>query len=269
MSACVCSALLALVLAKPDFLQGTHLPLSRGASQAAFCRLGAIAPITRFIKGLMALRWRLDERLALALPRGCRESYLGPQVIGRSIPWARASEPEARSTLLRPLEPGIFRSPEKSRNGMAAVRGDASDEVLMVRYQRGDREAFALLVKRYNKQVYNFVLRQLRAPALCEDVTQEVFMRLVQNAAEFKHEARFSTWLYAIARNLCIDQLRRLAAPPPPFARPTAAARRRRSHARRLGRRAAPLGQRRTVGRVVGGAGVDLEGGRSAARRAA
>ncbi len=93
---------------------------------------------------------------------------------------------------------------------MAAVRGDASDEVLMVRYQRGDREAFALLVKRYSKQVYNFVLRQLKAPALAEDVTQDVFMRLVQNAAEFKHEARFSTWLYAIARNLCIDQLRRL-----------------------------------------------------------
>lgn len=93
---------------------------------------------------------------------------------------------------------------------MAAVRGDASDEVLMVRYQRGDRDAFAMLVKRYSKQVYNFVLRQLKAPALAEDVTQEVFMRLVQNAADFKHEARFSTWLYAIARNLCIDQLRRL-----------------------------------------------------------
>src|SRR6187402_373783 len=94
---------------------------------------------------------------------------------------------------------------------MAAVRGDASDEVLMVRYQRGDREAFALLVNRHSKQIYNFVLRQLRTPALCEDVTQEVFMRLVQNAAEFKHEARFSTWLYTIARNLCIDQLRKLS----------------------------------------------------------
>ena len=93
---------------------------------------------------------------------------------------------------------------------MAAVRGDTSDEVLMVRYQRGDRDAFAMLVGRHHKQIYNFVLRQLRTPALCEDVTQEVFMRLVQNAAEFKHEARFSTWLYAIARNLCIDQLRRL-----------------------------------------------------------
>lgn len=80
----------------------------------------------------------------------------------------------------------------------------------MVRYQRGDREAFAVLVKRHHKPVYNFVLRQLKSPALCEDVTQDVFMRLVQNAAEFKHEARLSTWLYAIARNLCIDQLRRL-----------------------------------------------------------
>lgn len=93
---------------------------------------------------------------------------------------------------------------------MAAVRGDASDEALMVRYQRGDREAFAVLVQRHNRPIYNFVLRQLRTRALCEDVTQEVFMRLVQNAADFKHEARFSTWLYAIARNLCIDQLRRL-----------------------------------------------------------
>ena len=146
-------------------------------------------------------------------PLPCPEAPPGATVgsgYRKIVPRARASELEARSTLLRPLEPGIFRSPEKSRNGMAAVRGDASDEVLMVRYQRGDREAFALLVKRHNKQVYNFVLRQLRTPALCEDVTQEVFMRLVQNAADFKHEARFSTWLYAIARNLCVDQLRRL-----------------------------------------------------------
>jgi len=93
---------------------------------------------------------------------------------------------------------------------MAAVPGDATDEMLMVRYQRGERKAFVELVRRHNRPIYNFVLRQLRTPALCEDVTQEVFMRLVQNAAEFKHEARFSTWLYAIARNLCIDQLRRL-----------------------------------------------------------
>jgi len=92
---------------------------------------------------------------------------------------------------------------------MAAVRGDATDEMLMVRYQRGDREAIAELLRRYQKPIYNFVLRQLRQPNASEDVTQDVFLRLVQNAAEFKHEARFSTWLYTIARNLCIDALRK------------------------------------------------------------
>ena len=92
---------------------------------------------------------------------------------------------------------------------MAAVQGDATDEMLMVRYQRGERKAFAELVRRHNRPIYNFVLRQLRVPSVAEDVTQDVFMRLVQNAAEFKHEARFLTWLYTIARNLCIDQLRK------------------------------------------------------------
>lgn len=94
---------------------------------------------------------------------------------------------------------------------MAVESGDATDEMLMVRYQRGDRHAFAELVQRHSRPMYNFVLRQLRDASAAEDVTQEVFLRVVQNAAEFKHEARFSTWLYTIGRNLCVDQLRRLS----------------------------------------------------------
>jgi RNA polymerase sigma-70 factor (ECF subfamily) len=93
---------------------------------------------------------------------------------------------------------------------MVEDRGEASDEMLMVRYQRGDRHAFAELVRRYQKPVFNFALRQLRQPNAAEDVTQETFLRVVQNASEFKHEARFSTWLFTIARNHCIDQLRKL-----------------------------------------------------------
>jgi RNA polymerase sigma-70 factor (ECF subfamily) len=92
---------------------------------------------------------------------------------------------------------------------MAAVPGDASDETLMIRYQRGDREAFTVLVRRHHRTLYNFVRRQLRHPTLAEEVTQEVFLRVVQNASEYKHEARFATWAYAIARNLCVDQLRK------------------------------------------------------------
>jgi RNA polymerase sigma-70 factor (ECF subfamily) len=93
---------------------------------------------------------------------------------------------------------------------MAAARADATDEMLMVRYQRGDQEAFVELVRRYQTPVFNFVIRQLRDSSLAEDATQEVFLRVVQNANEFKHEARFSSWLYAIARNLAVDLLRKL-----------------------------------------------------------
>ena len=92
---------------------------------------------------------------------------------------------------------------------MTAAHGETSDEVLMVRYQRGDREAFAELLRRYERPVYNFALRYLRHVSWAEDVTQEAFLRLVQRAGEFKHESRFSTWLYTITRNLCVDHLRR------------------------------------------------------------
>jgi RNA polymerase sigma-70 factor (ECF subfamily) len=84
-----------------------------------------------------------------------------------------------------------------------------TDEALMIRFQQGDRAAFAALVKKHKSPLYNFALRQLRAKTTAEDVVQETFVRVVMNAADFKHEARFTTWLYTIARNLCIDQLRK------------------------------------------------------------
>jgi len=86
-----------------------------------------------------------------------------------------------------------------------------TDEVLMVRFQRGDRTAFTMLVRRHQTALFNFALRQLRVQSVAEDVVQEAFVRVVQNATEFKHEARFSTWVYTITRNLCIDQLRKRA----------------------------------------------------------
>ena len=84
-----------------------------------------------------------------------------------------------------------------------------TDEALMIRFQQGDRAAFAALVKKHKSPLFNIALRQLRAKTTAEDVVQETFVRVVQNAADFKHEARFTTWLYTIARNLCIDQLRK------------------------------------------------------------
>jgi RNA polymerase sigma-70 factor (ECF subfamily) len=88
-------------------------------------------------------------------------------------------------------------------------RNEATDEDLMQRFTRGDRSAFAALVRRHQSPLYNFALRQLRSPPSAEEVVQETFARVVQNAADFRHTARFTAWLYAIARNLCIDVLRK------------------------------------------------------------
>jgi RNA polymerase sigma-70 factor (ECF subfamily) len=88
---------------------------------------------------------------------------------------------------------------------------EISDEALMIRFQRGDRTAFTALVRRHQTPLYNFAYRQMRVQSVAEDVVQDAFVRVVQNAAEFKHEARFTTWLYTITRNLCIDQMRKRA----------------------------------------------------------
>jgi RNA polymerase sigma-70 factor (ECF subfamily) len=94
---------------------------------------------------------------------------------------------------------------------VSASKGDVTDEVLMVRFQRGERAAFAMLVRRHQTALFNFAFRQIGAHAVAEEVVQDAFIRVVQNAADFKHEARFTTWVYTILRNLCIDQLRRRA----------------------------------------------------------
>ncbi len=94
---------------------------------------------------------------------------------------------------------------------MTAPRPDPADELLMLRYQQGERAAFAQLVRRHQTALYNFALRQVRVAQVAEDVVQEAFVRVVQNAADFKHEARFTTWIYTITRNLCIDHLRKRA----------------------------------------------------------
>lgn len=88
---------------------------------------------------------------------------------------------------------------------------DPPDEALMLRFQDGDRAAFAQLVRRHQTALFNFAVRQVRVQSLAEDIVQEAFVRVVQNAVDFKHEARFTTWVYTITRNLCIDQLRKRA----------------------------------------------------------
>jgi RNA polymerase sigma-70 factor, ECF subfamily len=86
---------------------------------------------------------------------------------------------------------------------------DAADEDLMVRYQRGEVRAFEVLLSRHRKPVYNFILRFVGDKETAEDLLQEAFMRVIKGAEAYKRQAKFTTWLYTIARNLCVDQTRR------------------------------------------------------------
>ena len=84
-----------------------------------------------------------------------------------------------------------------------------SDEELMESYQQGDTRAFEHLLKRHRKPVYNFLYRQVGSSALAEDMLQEVFLRIIRTAPRYTRKAKFTTWMYTIARNLCVDQSRR------------------------------------------------------------
>lgn len=92
-------------------------------------------------------------------------------------------------------------------------RGGASpmnDEALMQRFQQGDGGAFRVLMERHRRGVYNFVLRHVGDASAAEDVLQDCFLRVVQGAHRFKLESKFTTWLYTIARNLCVDRARKM-----------------------------------------------------------
>src|SRR5512139_2483902 len=83
------------------------------------------------------------------------------------------------------------------------------DSRLARRVQRGDRKAFEILLAKYERPVFSFVYHFFQDRALCEDVTQETFLRAYRFIGSFRPKEKLSTWLFSIAKNLCIDELRR------------------------------------------------------------
>lgn len=86
---------------------------------------------------------------------------------------------------------------------------ERTDEELLAAYQQGDTGAFELLLRRHRAPLFTFLLRMLGDRTRAEDLAQETFLRIVQGAQAWEQRARFQTWLYAIARNLCVDASRR------------------------------------------------------------
>jgi RNA polymerase sigma-70 factor, ECF subfamily len=89
------------------------------------------------------------------------------------------------------------------------VNGPDPDAALMLRVKQGDVRAFEALVEKYKQPIMNFVYRTLPDLTEAEDLAQHVFLQVFKSAHRYQASARFSTWLFTIARNLCLNELRR------------------------------------------------------------
>jgi RNA polymerase sigma-70 factor, ECF subfamily len=82
------------------------------------------------------------------------------------------------------------------------------DPELLRLARRGDEHAFAAIVRLYERPLYNYVLRTVDDRALAEDLTQDIFLRLYQGLPGFSLRCRFTTWLFQVAKNRVLDELR-------------------------------------------------------------
>jgi RNA polymerase sigma-70 factor, ECF subfamily len=86
--------------------------------------------------------------------------------------------------------------------------GDKDDVSLIHRAQAGDRTAFDALVRAYDRDVLRLVVRVV-GPEEAPDLYQEVFLKVYRSLVRFRFQSSFSTWLYRVVMNVCLDYLRR------------------------------------------------------------
>lgn len=132
---------------------------------------------------------------------GARRSAAMP-VSGRSGFWP---------TLLRaPVNPGTGANPETMQGGNATAIGARPidpDQQLVRQHLAGDPKAFEALFRKYQTPIFNLVTRMVRGED-AYDLTQDVFLKALKALRSFRGDAKFSTWLFTIARHTCLNHLR-------------------------------------------------------------
>jgi RNA polymerase sigma-70 factor (ECF subfamily) len=84
-----------------------------------------------------------------------------------------------------------------------------SNAALMLRFKDGDTEAFEQLFARHTRAVVNFAYRFVRDRGMAEELAQEIFLKVYEAAAGYQVQAKFTTWLYRIATNVCLNEIRK------------------------------------------------------------
>jgi len=83
------------------------------------------------------------------------------------------------------------------------------DVILMLKFKQGDKLAFEQLLDKYQKRVINIIYRLIQNRTEADDLAQEVFLRVYSHAKTYEPKAKFSTWIYKITRNVCLNELRK------------------------------------------------------------
>lgn len=86
---------------------------------------------------------------------------------------------------------------------------DQGSKILIAKAKQGDMAAFEELILQHEKIVYNVALRMMNHSEDAKDISQEVFIKAYRNIANFDERSTFSTWIYRITVNTCIDEMRK------------------------------------------------------------
>lgn len=112
--------------------------------------------------------------------------------------------PETRTAGVDSVVPGMTEGVQRGAIGPM----EPSDEELVLRFQRGDEQAFEAMVARWNEPILQLATRLTGDPEEAKDVRQMTLLKTYQGLSRFEGRARFSTWLYRVVLNLCRDRQR-------------------------------------------------------------
>ena len=94
-------------------------------------------------------------------------------------------------------------------NPSEKIKSDDKDTELVRAINSGHQDLFYELVRRYQKSLYNFGLRMCDTPSDAEDMVQDTFLNVFNYLKGFRYETKFKNWLYRVATNVCLNELRR------------------------------------------------------------
>ena len=85
-----------------------------------------------------------------------------------------------------------------------------NDQIIIDQILEGDTNAFSVLVDRYKDLVFTLAIRMVKNREEAEEVSQDTFIKVYKSLSKFKGNSKFSTWIYKVAYNTCLDRLKKI-----------------------------------------------------------